>query len=255
MVRVHYRPITSHHLAECLALELDDAQRAFVAPNVLSLAQASVNPDLRPFGVYDDGSLGFEAPVTPMVGFVMLQVTAGVGFVLRLMIDRRFQGRGLARATLREAVRRLRLDPEVRVIATSHRHENQAVGPLLTSEGFVPWPIEYAQGHATETSLPRVGLDGSGHERLRSINFRGRAKTFKATFNRSRTPAQSSPGQYGECRLDALAGGLGRDGKMTGRGLHPGMLRTSTVKSPLTNASAAVNGTFTAAEAIGWAAC
>ncbi|GGO40089.1 GNAT family N-acetyltransferase [Deinococcus humi] len=128
MFRVHFRPITSHHLAECLALEFDEPQRAFVAPNVLSRAQAYLNSALRPFGVYDDGSLGFEAPVTPMAGFVMLQVTAGVGFVLRLMIDRRFQGRRLARVTVREAVRRLRPDPEVGVIATSHRHENQAVG-------------------------------------------------------------------------------------------------------------------------------
>ena len=153
MAPVHFRPITPHNLAECLALELDEGRRALVAPNTHSLAQAYVNPALQPFGVYEQGSLGFERPVTPMVGFVVLEVTSGVGFLLRLMIGRRFQGRGPGGAAVREVVRRRRLDPDVQLIATSHRHENREVGQLFASEGFVSWDIEYARNHTTETYL------------------------------------------------------------------------------------------------------
>lgn len=150
---VHFRPITQENLRDCLTLELDEAQRGLIAPNVHSLAEAYVNPTLQPFGVYERGSLGFETPVTPMVGFIVLELAAGTGFILRLMIDHRFQRRGLGRATLREAVRRLRLDPAVQLIATSHRHENRAVGQLFGAEGFVPWDINFARDHPTETFL------------------------------------------------------------------------------------------------------
>jgi diamine N-acetyltransferase len=150
---VHFRSIDQHNLAQCLALELDDNQRHLIAPNAKSIAEAYVNPALQPFGVYTSQSLGFELPVTPMVGFVMLEVTAGVGFVLRLMIDRSFQGQGLGRASLKEAVRRLRLEPQVQLIATSHAHKNAVIANLFASEGFVPWDIAFALHHPTETYL------------------------------------------------------------------------------------------------------
>jgi diamine N-acetyltransferase len=150
---VHFRPIEQDNLAQCLALKLDESQRHLIAPNVKSIAQAYVNLALQPFCVYTNQSLGFESPVTPMVGFVMLEVTAGVGFVLRLMIDRSFQGQGLGRASLKEAVRRLRLDPEVQLIATSHLRENTVIANLFASEGFVPWDISFAKEHPTDTYL------------------------------------------------------------------------------------------------------
>lgn len=41
-----------------------------------------------------------------------------------------------------EVIRRLRLEPEVEMIATGHRHDNGAVAALFPSLGFVPWEIE-----------------------------------------------------------------------------------------------------------------
>ncbi|WP_424949781.1 GNAT family N-acetyltransferase [Deinococcus sp.] len=152
-MRVHFRPVTPANLGECLALESADHQRGWVASNTRSLAQAYVNPALHPHAVYAQESLGFEQPVTPVVGFVVLEVAAGTGFLLRLMIGEAFQGQGLGRAALREAVRRLRLDPDVQLIASSHVKENAAMAGLLTSEGFMPWDIEFAAGHPTESFL------------------------------------------------------------------------------------------------------
>lgn len=153
MSQVHFRPVTVANLTACLSLQVDDVQRDWIAPNVKSIAQAYVNPRLHPFAVYEQGSLGFEQPVTPMIGFVMLEISAGVGFLLRLMIDRSFQGKGLGRATLREVIRRLRLTPDVQLIATSHRKENQSMAQLLKVEGFIPWEIEYAHDDPGERFL------------------------------------------------------------------------------------------------------
>jgi len=77
-----------------------------------------------------------------MVGFVMYEVACGAGFILRLMVDRRYQRQGYGRAALVEVIRRLKLIPEVEMIATSHRHDNMAVAHLFQRVGFVPWEVE-----------------------------------------------------------------------------------------------------------------
>lgn len=159
MNSVHFRSIDQSNLQECLYLKLEEQQIPFVASNAQSLAEAYVNPKLFPFGVYENASIGFETPITPMIGFVMLEVAAGVGFLLRLMIDYRFQKRGYARATLREAVCRLELNPDVYVVATSHQRGNAVAAQLFKSEGFTPWDIEYARNHPTEVYLYRESLE------------------------------------------------------------------------------------------------
>jgi len=53
-----------------------------------------------------------------MVGFTMYELSAGVGFIRRLMIDQRFQRKGYGRAAMLEVIRRLTLHPEVEMIAT-----------------------------------------------------------------------------------------------------------------------------------------
>lgn len=154
---VDLRPVERGNLRACLALELDARQRELVAPVARSLAEAYVDPALRPYAIYDGAGIGYEEPVAPPVGFAMLEVRAGVGFLLRLLIDRRQQRRGYGGATVREAVRRLRLEPAVRLIATSHRRENLAAAELFRREGFVPWEVDYAREHPTEVYLRLPG--------------------------------------------------------------------------------------------------
>lgn len=154
MVEVHLRPINQDNFMDCLRLEVEATQAAFVASNAQSLAEAYVNPNLTPLGVYDVAARGFEhSPPVPMVGFTMYEVAAGVGFILRLMVDKQYQGRGYGGATMREVIRRLRLLPQVEIVATSHRHDNQAAAALYKGLGFVAWDIAYAQSHETETFL------------------------------------------------------------------------------------------------------
>ena len=165
MSEVHFRRIEQSNLRECLQLAVDEQQEKLVASTAQSLAEAYVGSNLYPFGIYDNANLGFETPVTPMVGFVMLQVSAGVGFLLRLMIDARFQRRGYARAAVKETIRRFQFMPDVHTIATSHLRSNRVAQQLFEREGFAPWSIAYARNHPTEAYLylKNWRTDGSTH--------------------------------------------------------------------------------------------
>ena len=65
------------------------------------MIQASHDPATPiPLAVYDVAARGWIEPREPMIGFAMLELSAGVGFIERLMIDHRFQRRGYGGALL-----------------------------------------------------------------------------------------------------------------------------------------------------------
>lgn len=168
MAEVNLQPITTDNYLECLGLRVDESQSGFVATNARSLAEAKADPTLTPLAIYDGEGLGHLPPdiPVPMVGFVMYERKGGVGFILRLMIDRAHQRRGYGRAAAVEAIRRLRLYPDVQMIATSHQRGNEASARLFRSLGFVPWEIAWAKKHEAEVFLrlaeTRLGPGASG---------------------------------------------------------------------------------------------
>lgn len=149
--RALLRKISPARLDACLALSLPENQRAWVAPNVFSLAQACTDPCLHPRGVYDlDEWMKAPDREPQLKGFVMYEVRDGAGFIMRLMIDRASQRQGYGRAAVVEVIRLLRLIPEVRIIATSHRRDNAPAASLYASLGFRPW-----ESSASEPSAER----------------------------------------------------------------------------------------------------
>ncbi len=140
MAKVSLRPITRMNLDECISLKVANNQKGLVASNVYSLAEASVNPMYHPFGIYDAEAHYQTNP--SMVGFIMYELSDAVGFIVRLMIDEKFQRRGYGRAAMIEVIRRLKLHPEVERIATSHERKNEAAARLYESLGFVDWEHE-----------------------------------------------------------------------------------------------------------------
>lgn len=153
MAKVHLRKITLDNFQECISLEVNENQKEFLAPNVKSLAQAYVNPNLFPLAIYDAAVMGYIEPQLPMIGFIMYEIVAGVGFILRLMIDSKYQQQGYGKAAMLEVIRRLKLYPEVELIATSHKRGNEAASRLYRSIGFVGWDIEWAVNHESEVYL------------------------------------------------------------------------------------------------------
>ena len=146
---MHLRPITEDSYQECVALAVAADQSDLVATNMKSLAQAAVNQKLVPLGIYDACHRGNGDPSGAMRGFLMYEVSAGVGFILRLMIDEGFQRRGYGGAAMSACIRRLRLIPAVELIATSHREKNHAAAQLYAGLGFVPWKEEWMKGGPT----------------------------------------------------------------------------------------------------------
>jgi diamine N-acetyltransferase len=91
---LYLRDVDKDNFQECIALDVNEEQRPFVAPNIRSLAQAYVYRDVaKVFLLYDEST---------MVGFALLQVDhAKMDYWLcRLMIDRRFQHKGHGREAL-----------------------------------------------------------------------------------------------------------------------------------------------------------
>ncbi len=87
----------------------------------------------------------------------MYEIAAGVGFIIRLMVDKKYQRQGYGRATMLEVIRRLKLCPDVEIIATSYRKENEIAAKLYQSLGFRQWDIAYAISHPTEEYVKLEG--------------------------------------------------------------------------------------------------
>jgi diamine N-acetyltransferase len=120
---VTLQEITPARRAAVEALAVSPEQTDYVAGVSASIADAADTPDAAPWyrAVYDDD--------TP-VGFVMLSdgITPedmanpeylGPYFLWRLLIDRRYQGKGYGAATIGLVVDHLRTHPDARVLLTS----------------------------------------------------------------------------------------------------------------------------------------
>jgi len=134
---VTIRPVTAENWRTLIQLKVRKDQSHFVASNLHSIAEAQFGFDDEghwnsyPFGIYAD-----EEPV----GFLMyasnpkhskIQV-----FVMRLMVDERFQGRGYGREAIKIALDKFRADQSVRVVAISYEPENHTAKKLYAGLGF-----------------------------------------------------------------------------------------------------------------------
>lgn len=146
------RITTTAQRATVRQLTVAPEQQGMVAGVEKSLAEVDSDPALTAFAIYDESQRGLPEPNQSPVGFAVSEVVASVGFVLRLLIDEHHQHRGYGRAALAELVRRLRLHPEVELVATSHRADNAAMARLCEVLGFVPWEIPF-EGPADEVYL------------------------------------------------------------------------------------------------------
>ncbi|MFE9747497.1 GNAT family N-acetyltransferase [Saccharothrix saharensis] len=86
-------PVTEDNYRAVIGLEVHEEQRAFVATNLKSIADAWIHrPKLQPLALFGGEEL---------VGFTLLERDRpGVLHIVRFMIDRRAQGRGLGRKGL-----------------------------------------------------------------------------------------------------------------------------------------------------------
>jgi diamine N-acetyltransferase len=130
---VELRRVTEENFRAVVKLEVLAEQAGFVAPNVRSLAETYIYPDAEPRAVYADGDL---------VGFVLFhpidpERPREGHLIVRLMIDRRFQDRGLGRQALEAAVDWIRRECKVERVRLSVVPSNEKARGLYRSAGFV----------------------------------------------------------------------------------------------------------------------
>ena len=130
MPEVSLREVTRETLREVLALEVAPAQKRFVAPNAVSIAQAHFEPDAAWFrAIY--------AADTP-VGFVMLHDDPATStyFLWRFMIDKTAQGRGYGRRAIDLLIDHVRTRPGATELRTSCVPGDGSPIPFYEKVGF-----------------------------------------------------------------------------------------------------------------------
>jgi diamine N-acetyltransferase len=131
MEDVSLRPLTAANWQACIDLRVREDQKNFVAPNVYSLAEARIYPECVPQAIYAGET---------MVGFVMYALSKEDQrhWIIRLMVDQRFQGLGYGRAALRLVIEEMRQMPGCERIYLSYEPENEHAEQLYARFGFLP---------------------------------------------------------------------------------------------------------------------
>jgi diamine N-acetyltransferase len=134
---VTLREINSETVNAVIKLSVAKSQQGFVAPNAVSLAEALFSSEAWYRAVYADEEL---------VGFVMLSdetlnreppAEPNIG-LWRLMIDERYQKRGIGREAMRLVLEYVRSRPGVRYFYTSYVPKPGGPGPFYLKLGFEP---------------------------------------------------------------------------------------------------------------------
>lgn len=131
-MQLSLREVTQENWQQCIKLAPHENQREFVAPNVFSLAESKFYPSLVPLAIYD-GDL--------MVGFLMWGTDSdepsGDYWIVRLMVDQQYQGKGYGRASMVQILDELKVRPDCKTIKISYHPDNVAADRLYASLGFV----------------------------------------------------------------------------------------------------------------------
>ena len=140
------KKINRNNVGEILKLEVFDNQKSFVATNNSSIIEAYIaiteNNDVFTFGIYkEDKPIGFL-----MIGFDVNsddegapRIANGNYNIWRLMIDKKFQGKGFGRKAMDLALELINTFPcgTAKYCWLSYESDNDVARQLYKSVGFV----------------------------------------------------------------------------------------------------------------------
>jgi diamine N-acetyltransferase len=138
MMAIELRAVTAENWRELIKLNVREDQSHFVASNLMSIAEAQ-------FGFEDEGHWGFHPfgtyVETEPVGFVMYGLNFNhsrfQAFIIRLMVDEHFQGKGYGREIMKQVLDVFRFKEQIKNIGISYEAENVGARKLYASLGFV----------------------------------------------------------------------------------------------------------------------
>ncbi|MFD1019526.1 GNAT family N-acetyltransferase [Thalassobacillus hwangdonensis] len=126
---IELKPIDRHNFFDVIDLKVAEDQKAFVASNVFSLAQAKVYPECICLGIYHEDEI---------VGFTMYCMDADDNeyWIYRLMVDEKHQGKGYGLAAMEKLIELIKQDTSHNVIYLSFEPENTQAKKLYEKLGF-----------------------------------------------------------------------------------------------------------------------
>lgn len=129
MTNISLQPVNADNYWDVISLTVADDQKEFVLDNAVSIGQAYVQQELVPLAIVQDG--------TP-VGFIMycLDRDDHEYWIYRLMVDQRFQGQGIGREAMAQALARIRQDEAHRCVYLDVHLESQRAVKLYERCGF-----------------------------------------------------------------------------------------------------------------------
>jgi diamine N-acetyltransferase len=138
--------MTRDNVLPVCGLSVADGQEGFVSPNAVSLAEAYVRPEARPFAVLADDVV---------VGFAMLydDGESPVIGLWRLMVDRNHQRRGYGAQAVELLVRHARAIRPLDYVQVGAVAEPGGPGPFYERLGFEPTG-EVSDGGEVQYRLP-----------------------------------------------------------------------------------------------------
>ena len=132
------QPVTAGNWRALIKLKVREDQTQFVASNLYSIAESQFGYedeghwDFYPFGAYVVGE---------PVGFVMychnFKHSRFQAFIMRLMVDERFQGKGYGREIMQKVLDGFRANEQINNVGISYEPHNEGARKLYASLGFV----------------------------------------------------------------------------------------------------------------------
>ncbi len=130
MEQVTLQPVTKENELECINLKPREDQLDLVASNADSLIHATKEITSKPYGIFAEGQ---------MVGFILFDneiYNDGYYWILRFMIDEKYQGMGYGKLAIQEVIRMLQERSDCHQIRVSHVPHNLAANALYKRCGF-----------------------------------------------------------------------------------------------------------------------
>jgi diamine N-acetyltransferase len=151
-MKISLRKVTLENLDDLVELQLLDHQKAYLASNAYSIAEAGLNPALRAHAVYgDERVIGFALYCTADAD----APDAGTYWIWRLMVDARLQGRGYGRQALELVLGEICSDATTRSIHICYKPDNAAAQRFYASLGFEELGIEDETGEMDARVRPQ----------------------------------------------------------------------------------------------------
>ncbi|MFC9709206.1 GNAT family N-acetyltransferase [Paenibacillus sp. NPDC056933] len=128
--QVNLQRITPENELACIQLKPREDQLNLVASNADSLIHATKEITSKPFGIFAEDR---------MVGFILFDneiYNDGYYWILRFMIDEKYQGKGYAKLAIKEVISKLKERTDCKQIRVSHVPHNRVANALYKKSGF-----------------------------------------------------------------------------------------------------------------------